>query len=344
MTDFSRSYSSKWRVYRVNRDTWADSERVDGFLSASISMSQGDMLQSGSMSFQSEPYTSFPDDYYRLVMYATQNGVTERHEIATLYCMSSGGRIAKGSDVKEVEGRSVLNNANCRSVEDGTTVTKGSDGVEFVRRMLDAVLDAPVESIGSFTVSEHFTFAIGTSVLEAAWTVLNSGGWCMQISGDGTVTLMPMPSEPSVALDDDGSGILLPEESYEMDTSSVPNRYIATDGIEVGVATNDDGSSVVSIPYRGFIVDANPMVDSSPLLVGGESLDGYCLRRLRELSVIYDARSYEREYVEGVMPYSVIRRDYGGSPVDMRVESQSLSCGAGILVSERATVEVSVWQ
>lgn len=344
MTDFSRSYSARWRVYKVDRSTWADSEITDGFLSADVSTSSGDMLQSGSLTFQSEPYAPFQEGYYRLVMYATQDGVTDRHDIATLYCVSTGGKIAKGSDLRNVTGVSVLHCANSRSVEDGTTVTRGSDGVRFAGRLLAEVLDAPVETIGSFVVSEHFTFAIGTSVLEAVTTVLQSGGWCIQISGDGTVTLRPMPTEPDLILGRDGSGILMPEESYELDTSAVPNRYMATDGIILGVATNDDPASTVSTVNRGFIVDAEPMVDSSPVLVGGETLSGYCRRRLHELSVVYNSRSYEREYADGVFPSSIIRREYDGEIVDMRVDSQTIKCGPGIIVSERSLVGVSVWQ
>ena len=344
MTDFSRSYSARWRVYRVDRNTWADSYVMDGFLSADVSTSSGDMLQSGSLTFQSEPYAPFPEGYYRLVMYATQDGVTDRHDIATLYCVSTGGKVAKGSDLRNVTGMSVLHCANTRSVEDGTTVTKGSDGVRFVGRLLAGVLDAPVETVGSFVVSEHFTFAIGTSVLEAATTVLNSGGWCMQIAGDGTVTLRPMPTEPDLTLSRDGSGLLMPEESYELDTSSVPNRYMATDGIYVGVAINDDPASSVSTRNRGFIVDAEPMVDTSPVLIGGETMDGYCNRKLRELSVVYNSRSYEREYAEGVFPNSIIRREYDSGTVDMRVDSQTIRCGPGVIVSERSLVGVSVWQ
>ena len=332
MTDFSRSYSSKWRVYKVDRDTWADAGEMHGFLSADISASRGDMLQSGSFSFQSSPYTDFPEGYYRLVMYATQDSLTERHEIATLYCTSSGGTVSKGSDVKVIEGRSVLNNANCCSVEDGTTVTKGSNGVSFVKDLLDSVLDAPVVASGGFTVSEHFTFAIGTSILEAVWTILDSGGWCMQISGDGTVRVVPLPTEPSLTLDADGNGILMPEESYDMDTSSVPNRYMATDGTNVGIARNQSATSPVSITSRGFVVDAEPMIDSSPLLIEGESLDQYCMRKLKELSVVYNARSYEREYAEDVYPYSLVRREYGSDLVDSRIESQTLKCGTGIIV------------
>jgi len=48
--DWSRSYSSDWHVYRVNRDTWAYAVRVTGVDSVSITRTaDGAMLESGSM-------------------------------------------------------------------------------------------------------------------------------------------------------------------------------------------------------------------------------------------------------------------------------------------------------
>lgn len=344
MTDFSKSYSSLWRLYRVDPYSWADSSIVGGIRQATITSSMGDMIESGTFSIDTEIGSEFEEGYHRLVMYATQDGATERHEIATLYCTSTNGTTNKGVDVKTIAGRSVLYPASKTCIDAGLNVAAGENGLTFAAELLRDTISAPVEAMGGFTLADHFVFDLGAKVLTVVWTLLNSAGYCMQISGNGTVTLLPMPTEPVVSIGSDGDGILMPEESYELDWSSVPNRYIATDGTSVGVAVNDDPTSRISTVSRGFVVDIDSGIDSSPLLVNGEGLDDYCVRRLHEMSVAYDSRSYAREYIPNVHPYSIVRRSTAKGTVDSRVENQSLACGAGITVTESARIEVNGWQ
>ena len=107
----------------------------------------------------------------------------------------------------------------------------------------------------------------------------------------------------------------------------------------VAVATNDDPASSVSRAARGRWVDK---VDTSPVLVNGESLEMYAERKLVEESTVLRRYSYEREYWPGVTPHSIVRASLPANGVegDLRVISQSLECGKGVKVAETAGLEV----
>ena len=48
--NWARSYTSEWRVFRVDRKTWADGEKLEGVDSASIARTaDGSLLESGDM-------------------------------------------------------------------------------------------------------------------------------------------------------------------------------------------------------------------------------------------------------------------------------------------------------
>jgi hypothetical protein len=226
----------------------------------------------------------------------------------------------------------------------GSFLPKGSDAVDYVSDILDSVLAAPVVTSGSFSLADDYVFDLGARALDVVWTVLDAGGWTMFVNGSGVVTVAPLPSEPSVDMPEDMARVFFPEISYETDLTEIPNRYVAIDGDgNVAYAVNDSINSLVSTTTRGFVVDAD--VDTSPMLLGGETLGDYCVRKLAEASVVSDARSYTREYIPNLLPDMLIRGTLStvGMIGAMRVDTQSLECGTGITVSESAKREVMLW-
>ena len=193
----------------------------------------------------------------------------------------------------------------------------------------------------SFTIVEDLVFDIGCSYLEATWTILNAAGWCMQIDGLGVVTIMPKPSEPSLDLGGTNAGLLIPGVDDDFSIIDVPNRYYAVDDGEVAVATNDDPTSIAGYQQRGRWVD---LVDNSPVLVDGESLQMYANRKLAEASTVVRTFSYTREFWPDVYPFDIIHASLPSNGIegDLRVMTQSLECGLGVVVTETSGLEVMV--
>ena len=335
--DWNRSYSSSWRIFRVNRKTWADGELITNIDSASVTRTaDGSLLETGNMRATGD----FEPDYYRIVLTAQQGGDVERVDVATLLFAAEKGEYDYGTTQHNVNGRSVLYPASTTAVVTGGYAPQGADGVQYCRELLEDTINAPVETEGGFVLSDHIVHQLGSSVLDAVWDVLDAGNYVMQIDGRGVVHILPKPTEPSLVIENASRGMLENGIDYDMSMSEIPNRYIVIEDNNITIATNDREGSPVSTINRGYAVDE---VDTSPVLIDGETMSEYALRRLMEESVVKDSRTYQREYAPNVNLYSIIRASLYGLEGDLRVKSQAITCEHGISLKEKAEREISVW-
>ena len=344
--DWSAGYHATWRVFRVDRRTWADAELVGGVSEVEVERTcdeDAPLLERGSMVVDAAIGDAFQEGYYRVVMTATQGSESRRVDVATLLCCSVEGDVNRRVDTREVLGRSVLYPASVTELETGSYVPAGVDCVSFCAVLLRASINAPIVKGGSFVLDEHLVFDGGTTVLGAVWKVLDAGGYVIQIAGDGTVSIGPKPTDPALVLDRANARLLHPTIHHQLDYSEVPNRYIASDGGDEAVAVNDDPSSMTSTVTRGWVHDVR---DDSPTRVNGETLTAYAQRRLEEESMVYDVRTYTREWWPDIFPFSVVRGSLASVDLDgdLRVVSQTLTCGLGITVEEQSRRETYTWR
>ena len=338
--DWSQSYSSLWRVYRVNRKTWADDELIKNIDSVSISRTaDGHLLESASVELTGE----LEADYYRVVLIAEQGGEVERVDVATLLFDANGGEYNHGTNIQKMDGYSVLYPASVTTIIDGEYAPAGVDGAAYAAELLQSAINAPVEVEGSFILNDHVVHEIGSSVLEAVWAVLNAGpdgGYVIQIDGKGIVHITPKPTVPSLAITMSDMGLLTNGITYSSDISEIPNRYIVIiDNYKV-ISANNDMNSSISTVNRGYCVD---MVDESPTPINGETLNAYADRRLRDESVMIEERSYIRGFAPDVFLYSIVRATINGLEGDLRVDSQTINCSHGISVQEKVIKEIQLW-
>lgn len=336
--NWARSYSSTWRVFRVNQDTWADAQALAGVDSVSVTRTaDGSLLESGSIDLTGD----IDPGYYRIVMTADQGGELARVDVATMLCIANGGEYDYGVRTHKADGYSVLYPASVTAITAGGYAPAGVNGAEYAGDLLEEAINAPVEVEGNFTLNNPIVHEVGSSVLEAAWAVLEAGGYVIQIDGRGVVHIRPKPTDPSLILDTQSEGIMVNGTSFTADESEIPNRYIVIDEATIAIAENNDPESRVSTVSRGYKVDE---VDTSPTPVDGETLPEYAERRLHEMSMLKEEQSYTREYAEGVNLYSVVRASLDALEGDFRVTSQTVSCENGITVAEKVEKETDLWQ
>lgn len=335
--DWSKSYTAEWRAFRVNRDTWADAEMMTSIESVNAMRTAGGrMLESGSIELTGK----FESDYYRIVMTATQGADVERVNVCTLLFEVDGGTVDYGTTVTKVNGSSVLYPASVTAVTTGEYAPKGADGAIYARDLLQNAINAPVEVEGSFILDDHIVHELGSSVIDAVWAVLDAGGYIIQIDGRGVVHIRPKPTEPALVIDSTSIGLLSNGIDFDNDASEIPNRYIVIDDGVITTAVNNDENSSVSFTNRGYYVD---LVDTSPTPTNGQTMMEYASDKLHQASILKYTRSYMREYAPDVYPYSIIRASIDGLFGDYRVESQSISCGNGITVNEKSSMETYLW-
>lgn len=323
----SRGYTAFFRVCKVDQDTWLPGGVVSGVKSASVMSSVNDntpLLQSGSI----ETTGVIDEGYYRIEM------VAESVEpVATLLFKTDGKDFDYGVWDGSVSGRSVLAPASERKVPKGTFVPAGADGAAWCRRTLHEVIHAPIEVHGSFSVAEDVVIDLGASRLDAVWQVLDVGGWCMQIDGWGCVHILEIPTQPKLRLTKDNQDLFLPQIGSTLDTFEVPNVVIVYEGRERVEVANDDPASATSTVSRGRRIEH---VESDPQRKQGETLRGYAVRRLAELSDVYESIAVKREWVPEIMPYDIIEGTIPACGLDgtFRVLEMNPEMKRGILLAE----------
>lgn len=340
--DWSSGYRATYRLYKVDRETWADVGIVGGVQSASVESDLGkDLVQSGSVTVTMPVGETFERGYYRLAIITEQSGGLERFDVSTLYYTTSTRNVSNGSATFPLVGRSVLYPASRRKMLVGSYAPLGVDGAVYAADLLRSAVAAPVTVEGGFSLDEHLVFGIGMTVLKAALMVLDAGGFIISINGSGHVTIRESPTTVSEDLDT-VADLMLPTTSDTFDTAEVPNRYTAIDKGQSVTITNDDPNSESSTVSKGYPDDE---VDTSPKRVNGETLTHYATRRLYELSIVKRPYTYQREYNDAIMVGDLLPMTVNGERLTLRSTRQALSCTAGgIVVSETAETEVPLWQ
>lgn len=345
MADFTKNLKFEISMHEVDPGTWADSHELGNVNSVAITRSKDALIEGATITADVQTGNRFREGYYRIVMRTMQDGATERHEVATVYCTSSSGTITDDeTSIISIDGKSVLYPANEVTIGIGAFVPRGADGAEYVVRTLQGVLAAPVVAEGSFALADDYVFDIGEKVLSAVWKVLDAANWCMQIAGDGTVTVREIPSRPQTSID--ARDVIAGNLGYSNDFEAIPNRYVAFDGTTVASYRNDDSQSEVSIPRKGFVKDISSGIDTSPVLIGGESLEAYCRRKLIEASVSVYQQSYTREYDDELRPYSMVlmRAHDTGEYEEFSISTQSVTISDSLAVGETSERRVQLWQ
>lgn len=343
MLDWQRSYASSWRVYRVNPETWADSDRIEGIDSITITKDatgKAALMESGTVAATN---TTIPRGYYRIAMIAEQDGTRERVDVATLELVRNGGTLDYGVPTDSITARSVLYPASTLELSPSQYAPAGSDGAQYAARLLRLNCVAPVIVDGEgFPLAGNVVPEEGESALSVAWRVCEAGGHVIRIMGNGTIRVMPMPTVPALTLDGTSASLVLPSIDYGDTYDGIPNRFAVREGANRVTVTNEDASSPTSYQQVGYWIDKS---ERNPTRIGGETLDAYARRRLAELSVVRMERTYKRKWWPEVYPNDVARASLASVRLDgdLRIERQSLECGAGITVTERAVKEVSTW-
>ena len=329
---YESGYAATWLVRRIDPATWTPVDVLEGVRSATVQKSVNDgsapLLESGKM----EVTGGFEEGYYRIEMLPS---VGEMVKVATLLFCPDGRKWSHRAWSGKASGRSVLAPASERMCKPNDYAPTGVDGAQWCADRLRADIAAPVRVEGSFRLGDYVNFQTSDSHLDSIWKVLDSVGWCMQISGDGTVTIRELPTEPALVINAASLGMLMPEFDASLPIESVPNSLtVYADGKSETWVNRDQSSPTSTQARNGRVIEAKSEED--PTRREGESLLQYAKRRLAELADVYETIDVEREWADGVMPYSIVRSNMPESGItgDFRVMSQKLKCGRGIMVGE----------
>lgn len=337
--DWSRAYTARWRVRRVDPGTWECVEEVDGITAAAVTRGDGDEQESGSFELSLLPTEALDEGWVRIEAVVEQGGGSEVFDVATLRLTDGNATYMRGMRQVTAGGVSVLHPASARVMRGGEYAPRGADGAAWVADLLASCIDAPVSAAGSFQLSDHVVFKSGQTYLIAARQVLAAAGWRLRIDGRGEVTVCPPADESSLEVTPSNvsDGITMGAQ-----LSDVPNVYVAIEGAVVATATNADPASATSTTSRGYAVER---VDTSPKRIDGESLQDYAERKLDDARIAaVRTYSWTRDFAPDVVAGDLVHVVVPSADLDatLRVTSQTITCGRGMTVQESAALEEMV--
>lgn len=303
--DWTRTLQVTWRYSLVDPETWVDEQSLSSVGSCSVTWdSSTETLVSGKLEVDED----FPEGecYVRVWCDATQDRRTERFPVATLLCQASNDSSEGTKHLYSVEAHSTLLELQDDQPPVGWSV---SGQVDDAIRAICSHMRAPLSEYSSDTeLTAPIVAGEDDTWLTMLWAVLDSADLTMVVDGMGWSRIEPKSPtwalSPVITLSDtDERGVLWADMSRETSLFGIPNRLevIWSSGSEhfSSVATNDDPSSMTSIPTRGRVVsmrETNP--EGLMARPTQEAVDEFAQRRLREESVV--TRTYTLK--AGYMP------------------------------------------
>ena len=161
------------------------------------------LIESASIEFDSESPV-FAGGWYRIDWHGF--GV---RSLGVFYFEAKDRELDKGVWTIKADGSSVLAIPNSVQMVNGDYVLAGSDGPSAVRELLRGI-PSGVNVTGAQAVPQTLVFDSKDTRLSAAWKILDSIGWCIQLDGDGGVNLLPYPTEAAVEINAGSAGGVLP--------------------------------------------------------------------------------------------------------------------------------------
>lgn len=174
----------------------------------------------------------------------------------------------------------------------------------------------------------------GETNLTMAQKLCDTCGYRIRVDADGSITVEPEPTKPSLTIDEGGNDIMLENLDDGSDIGEIPNVFrVSTGDGEVAVFRDTDPSSPYSIVKRGREIWAE---ETGVSLVEGESAATRAMRGLLAKQRSAITANYSREYADGVHAGDLVKLDMPATKLNglWRVVRTSLQCDVGIIVDE----------
>ncbi len=227
--------------------------------------------------------------------------------------------------------------------------------MDIVYRLIRENARAPVVPMESLTPLEYDFIAETDDTWFSFLKDLIANTNCEFILDDlGRILFSPIQNtsslQPIWTYDDDNSSILYPELTMNHDLYGIPNvvEVVYSDGGHnlVATAKNEDPNSPTSIQSRGreiMLRIVNPDLAGIPTQ---DRLNDYAHQLLSEASSVEYTVSYSHGYCP-VRLGDCVRLNYakaGIKNVKAKVVSQSIKCGTGCKVTEKAVFTTKLWR
>lgn len=351
MADWLSSMQQTYEYYIVDPNTWKDVKLLDNVKSSTINRdSTAATLGSATI----DVAESVGECYIRTYLVTIQNGVKEKHPLATMLVQTPS--VSFNGKIRDVsmDAYTPLIELKESMPPIGYSVPKGENIMERVYKLTQEHTRAPVVPTNCATnLYSDFVAETDENYLDFNAALMTNAKYKYDLDEMGRILFAPEQDtaslQPVWTYDDDNSSILLPEITVDNDLYGIPNvvEVVYSDGVSYyyARAVNDDPNSPISTVNRGREI-VHRVTD--PSLVGDPTenqIDEYAKQLLRELSSLECTISYTHGYCP-VRVGDCVRINYtkaGITDIKARVISQSIQCIPGCPVSEKAVFTTKLW-
>lgn len=328
--DWTKGFSTQYYATEVDPITWRDIRRID-ITGGQIKRTISGLRNSATIDCLA-PLGGI-ELWVRIYMDCKQNGSYAHEALFTGLAASPKRQAYATRDERSPNCYSVLKPADDVILPRGYYASAGADGGEVIRSLL-SVSPAPIEiADGAPALSATIVAEDNETRLSMANRVVEAIGWRLDITGDGTIRLMPYSAVPVATFDPFTNDVIEVPINVTEDWYSAPNVYMAVADDLTGIARDEDEDSPLSIQNRGREVWK---VETGVSLSTSESIAQYAQRRLREAQRVRKKASYDRRYNPAVGVGDVINLHYPQQDIDglYMVASQSVKIGYGASTAE----------
>lgn len=351
MPDWTKPMQQTFEYFVVDPGTWKDQSKLDKILSSTITRDEEESTL-GSATIDCTDMIG--ECYVRIYLVTIQNGIKERHPLATVLVQSPktgfDGRVQSVS----LDAYTPLIELKEKYPDIGYSILKGQNIMNIASRLTREKIRAPVV-MGSDDTELYYDFIanLNDSWLSYLTDLIANAKFKFDLDEMGRVGYAPIQDvaslQPVWEYTDDNSSILYPQIDMERDMYGLPNVveviYSTNSSYLYSKAVNDDENSPISTVNRGREIVYRV---TDPDIVGNptqKQIDEYAKQLLRNNSCL----EYTVNYTHGYCPVRIgdcVLLNYrraGIENIKAKVTNQTIKCEPGCPVSETAIFTTKLW-
>lgn len=352
MIDWSQQMSQDFEYWKVDPNTWADSEKLDCINSCSLTYDSSAETV-GTASFSS--YKSLPECYVRTYLIANQHNIQYRIPLATNLVQTPSLKWDGYVHSASLNAYSPLLELKSDNPPIGYSVLKKKVISNIFNSLYSSHCRAPLaeDYISQKTLFYDFTAEDSDTWLSFFNSLLSYDDRYLSVNELGQVVVAKnekLKSLPvSYIFTDDNSSIVYPDSTDQVDYYGVPNRvevlYSDNDRYFFSRVDNTNPNSDLSIPNRGRVVLYR---ETSPEFTGipnKEMIDAYAKTLLKSQSTIQHELTIKHGYCGVGVDRAVILNLKRAGLVGIKgfITKQSISCEKGLPVSSTIVYSEELW-
>ena len=272
MADWTRGMRRTYEFWRVNPDTWGDSERIESVTACSVTRDADDPVLGGA-TFSMDAWEG--EMYVREYLVTYQFGLRERWPLGVHLLQASDWDFNGMRGTTDIQASTPLKELQDDAPPIGFFINSGNTSAQGAR-LMSTYGRMPVNTpADGMPITNAIVASDSDSWLSYISTVLAKGGEEIALDSRGAAHIVPQRNpralRPAMTFDDSNSSILHPDVKVASNISTVPNVIEVVYSTETGVMTetlvNSDASSESSTVTRGRRVlhrNTSPSLPDNP--------------------------------------------------------------------------------